>query len=248
MTVRNLAQKSVPDGHPLERGEIRSEPVPSLFHQLFGTRATGVLTVTQRQFSKRVDFEAGCVLFAASNDRDDRLNQWLLSTDAISLKNLMRCLETSLVSRDRLGEVLIRAGLMTPDAGEEWVKLQVRQIIYSIFNWTYGQFSFESKSVEPNSYSLRVTGDAMVLEGVRSITSWARVYEEVGGLNTEYLATRDAPTIVQGLPLLPEERGLLTMCKTPTSLAEMCEASRLKDYDVCKSIWGLLLVGALMKS
>jgi hypothetical protein len=67
-------------------------------------------------------------------------------------------------------------------------------------------------------------------------------------LNAEYLATRRAGEIAAGLPLRPGERKLLRMCAEPTSLGEMCEASRLGDFQACRSVWGLLIVGALMKS
>jgi hypothetical protein len=74
------------------------------------------------------------------------------------------------------------------------------------------------------------------------------VYEQVGGLNSEYRTTKDAATITRDLPLSADEQELLRLCDEPTSLAEMCEASKLSDYDVCRSVWALLVVGALMKS
>ena len=248
MTMGNAARQNPPQAGQVRRGGLHSPTLALLFHHLDTTRATGVLTVENGPILRRIEFDKGHVLFASSNDRDDRLNQILLRADVISLKNLMRALEVSLATRDRLGEVLVRAKLMTPDTVERWVKTQVRQIICGAFGWTAGQFAFEEKPVQADPLSLNVRADAMLIEGVKSIGSWARVYDEVGGLNTEYLATRDAASVIHGLPLLKEERELLGQCKSPTSLEEMCEQSRLKDYDVCKSVWALLLVGALMKS
>ena len=88
----------------------------------------------------------------------------------------------------------------------------------------------------------------MVLEGIKRIDSWARVYEEVGGLNTEYRTTREMPKLTRDLPLSAEEKEILRMCDAPTSLEEICEASKLNDYDACRSVWALLILGALMKS
>ena len=88
----------------------------------------------------------------------------------------------------------------------------------------------------------------MLLEGVKRIDSWVRVYEEVGGLNTEYRTTRHMERLTRDLPLSPDEKALLKMCDAPTSLEEMCEASKLNDFDVCRSVWAMLLLGALMKS
>jgi hypothetical protein len=233
---------------PVHEGAIEATTVPTLFHKLWLKRATGVLTVTDRGISKSDDFDGGYVQFASSTDRDDRFNHVLLQAGAISLPDLMRVMEVSLASRDRLGEVMVRWNLIAPAEAEKWVKVQLRRILISIFDWTQGAFRFEERPIASDPYALNIRGDVMVLEGVRKTRSWSRVYKEVGGLNTEYLATREMPEIVAGLPLGPEEKELLGMCDTPTSLGEMCIASPMLDIQVCRSVWALLIVGALMKA
>ena len=111
---------------------------------------------------------------------------------------------------------------------------------------------FNTASNEPwtpaTPLDMGAPADVMLLEGIKRIQSWARVYEEVGGLNTEYRTTRDMAKITRDLPLSTEEKEILRMCDAPTSLEEICEASKLNDYDVCRSVWALLILGALMKS
>ncbi len=229
-------------------GEIRSQTIPHLFRDLATEGVSGILTIADREVRKTVQFSRGTILFASSNDRDDRLNQILLRADALPLPNLLKALELALATKDRLGEVMVRLKLMSTDEVEKWVKVQVREIIFTLFNWIRGQYSFEEKPVGGESITLGVPGNVIVFEGVRRIISWARVYEEVGGMNTEYRTTKDMPAIVRDLPLVPEERALLDLCDTAMSLGELCEASKLGDYELCKSVWALLIVGALMKS
>jgi len=230
------------------QGEVRSHTLPHLFHELGASRASGLLTVSEREIKKSVQFKDGNVQFASSTDRDDRFNQVLLKADVIPLKNLLKALEVALATKDRLGEVLVMWKMMSASDIEKWVKVQVQEIVCSLFNWTHGHFAFEPQPPAAETITLGVPADAMVIEGVRRVNSWARVYEEVGGLNTEYRATREAPAILGGLPLRPEEKALAAMCDATTSLEEMCEASKLSDYEVCKTVWALLIVGALMKS
>jgi hypothetical protein len=233
---------------PPQRGEVQSRTIPNLFHDLGQRKATGVLSFSGRTVKKQVCFQGGAVQFAVSSDRDDRFNQTLLKAGAIPLKEMMRALEISLSTRDRLGEVMLRMKMMSQADIEKWVKVQVREIIFSLFNRTSGQWTFETRPVGVESIALGTPADILVIEGIRRVASWARIYEEVGGLNAEYLTTARAPAIAAGLPLLPGDRMLLDMCRTPTSLAEMCDASDMGDLQVCRSIWGLLVVGALAKS
>lgn len=232
----------------IRQGEIRPHTLPHLLHDLSASRATGLLTLSQSEIRKSVQLKDGKLLFASSNDRDDRFNQVLLKGNVIPLKNLLKALEVALATKDRLGEVLVLWKMMTEADVEKWVKVQVREIVFSLFHWTRGQFSFEPKPPATETIVLDLPGDVIVVEGVRHIQSWARAYEEVGGLHTEYRSTRDAQAIAAALPLRPDEKALLEMCEAPTSLEEMCEASKLSDYEVCKSVWALLIVGALMKS
>lgn len=229
-------------------GGIRSDTIPLLFHDLCVARASGTLVVSDLELRKTIQFRQGRVQFASSNDKNERLSQFLLMESVISLPDLLKTLEICLGTKDRMGEILIRHKLMSAGEVEKWVKRQVRAIVCSIFAWTRGSYLFTEGAVDDESITIDRPGDALVADGIRSMHSWARAYEQVGGLNTEYRSTRDMPVIIKGLPVRREERSLLKMCDTPTSLGEMCEASKLSDYEVCQAVWWLLIVGALMKS
>jgi Domain of unknown function (DUF4388) len=246
--MKGAAPASASSDSFLRQGELRSNTIPNLFHALWVARASGILTVADRETRKKVGLDKGRLGFASSNDRDDRLSQVLLREGGVPLKDLMKSLEIALATKDRVGEVMIRRKLMTPADVEKWVRFQVTQIVHSLFDWSCGQYQFEEQPAGSESVTIGLTGDAMVIEGVRRMRSWSRAFEEVGGLNAEYRTTRDAPVIVKELPLRPEDHDLLRMCDEPCTLEEMCEASRLSDYDVCKAVWGLLIVGALMKA
>jgi hypothetical protein len=249
--MKGSAQPSQPPVTPprvTRQGEVRSTTVPNLYHEMQVMRATGLLTLTDGPVRKSVQFKNGTVLFASSNSRDDRLNQFLLTAGIIGLKDLMKSLEVMVATKDRLGEVLIRYKMLTPEQVEKYVRVQVCEIVYSMFQWTRGHFTFEPKPPASENITIGLGGDAIVIEGIKRIGSWARVYEEVGGLNAEYRTTREMPEIVKDLPLSQGEKDLLKQCDVPTSLEEMCESSKLPDLDVCRSVWALLLVGALMKA
>jgi hypothetical protein len=230
------------------RGEIQGSTLPVVLADLQARRVTGTLVTVTGQVRRTAQIQNGRIQFAASTDRDDRFNQVLIKAGVIKLKELLRALEIALATRDRLGEVLVRMKMVEPADVEKWVRAQVRGILFNMIEQTSGQWSFEPGPVAAETIRLELPAGTAAFEGVRKVSSWSRVYEQVGGLNAEYLATNDAETIAAALPLFPGERALLTMCRTPTSLGEMCEASQMGDFQVCRSVWGLLLTNALMKS
>jgi hypothetical protein len=230
------------------QGEIRSDTVPSLFHEIHVQKATGILTVSDWEIRKTIHVRDGRVLFAGSSSREDRLSQLLLRENAISLVEVLKALEIGLSTKDRLGEVVVKRQVMTQDVIDKWVRIQVQEIIYSTFHWTQGRFRFDEGPACDERLTIDLSGDAVVAEGIRRMRSWARAYEQIGGLNAEYRTTRDMPAIIKDLPIRPEEIQLLDMCDQTTTLGEMCMASALSDLEVCHSVWWLFVVGALMKS
>ena len=230
------------------RGEIQGSTLPEVLADLQARRATGTLAAVTGSVRRTALLQDGRIQFAASTDRDDRFNQVLIKAGVIKLKDLLRALEIALATRDRLGEVLVRMKMVEPGDVEKWVRAQVRGILFNMIEQTSGQWSFEPGPVPAETIRLELPAGHVAFEGVRKASSWSRVYEQVGGLNAEYLARKDAETIAATLPLFPGEHALLTMCRTPTSLGEMCEASQMGDLQVCRSVWGLLLASALMKS
>lgn len=230
------------------QGEVQARTMPYLFHDLGSSKATGVLTISGRTVKKSVHFKAGHAHFANSTDRDDRFNQTLIRNSVIPLRDVLRSLEIALATRDRLGEVMQRLQILSPEEVTRWVRVQVFEIALSFFERTTGTWRFDPGPVQVEAIAMDVPADVLVLAGVRRMRSWVRIYEEVGGLNAEYLTTRDVEAISRDLPIEPAEKRLLQMCRTATSLGELCEGAGQRDMDVCRSVWALLCVGALIKA
>ena len=229
-------------------GEIQSETLPSLLRRLEAGAQTGTLILQNGPTAKTLWLSRGAVVFAASNEMDDRFFQLLLKRGAVSLPHLIKALETSLKNRQRLGEVLLAQKRITQEDLVRALQDHLKEIVCSIFGWTEGSWRFEGKSAPTESVTLKIHPLALILEGIRRIESWGRVYDAVGGMNTEYRATREAPDLVEKAGLLPGERQVLTFCEEVRTLSEICEVVSLNDFVVCKVVWGLLVIGALMKA
>jgi hypothetical protein len=229
--------------------EIRSDTIPGLVHRLHREAATGRLILRQGPVIKALEFQRGLIPFAASNDRDDRLIQTLLKSGMASLDDLMTALEVSLRSGERLGAVLLARKKLSEEDLDRALQVQLRDIVLSVFAWAGGTWEFEEKSPgAPEKILLRAHPLELIVEGVRRIPSWARVYEAVGGLNTEYRTTKEAPSLAEKARLMPGEQQILVFCQQTRTLSEICESVPMNDFVLCKVVWGLLIAGALMKA
>ena len=227
-------------------GILSSTAFPGLIYSIMRQKETGVLTLTGETAEKAVYIHGGRPVFATSNDRDDRLGHVLFKAGLISLENLMDALDQSLRERKRLGTVLVERGLIRPHDLVEGVMTQVRGIVCGLFQWTRGRYRYAPGPLPTEEViTLKLSAGNMILEGIRKIESWDRIWEAVGGLEAEFRMTPGMEELIKDLNLSLDEWTLLSHCERNISLRELCRASTIKDFEICKLLWALLTLGVV---
>jgi len=234
-------------------GELRSYTLPSLLFGISQTHETGVLTLEQltvsmTQIQKSIYIQSGKPIFAASNDRDDRLGQIFLRKGMISFERLQKSIDRSVAEKKRLGTVLVEEGWVRPGDLVAGVTEQAKEIIYSLFQWTEGTYQFKMGTLPTEEIiTLSISTQNLILEGIRRIQSWYRIQEAIGGLKTRFQTSPALKELTGDMQLSLEEWQLLSVCETPVSLQDICGQTPLKDFDVCRLVWAFLATGILRK-
>ena len=104
----------------LRAGRLEGIGLPDLLWALCRRGATGALTLSRGGTRKSVCIEDGRIVFASSNDPDDRLGELFLKRGTISLDQLEDALHKAHTGK-RLGTLLVEAGFgevtVAPDLG-----------------------------------------------------------------------------------------------------------------------------------
>jgi hypothetical protein len=239
----------------LTRGDDESIPfdgqlVPQLLHAACRERRTGTLLLTRGEVCKRIVFSGGRVMTASSNDRDDRLIRFVITSGLVSLDALHRALEHSLRTRQRLGEVLVAQGVLSRATTHRFLKQQFRHIVRDVLEWPAGSYLFERGDVPEADVAINRNGDALVVEIMRTHSYWARIIESLGGPESVFAAgvILDIDGGAESLGLTDGERRLLERSREPVTLRGLCEYSELSDYEVCRTVWTLLALDALCRA
>jgi hypothetical protein len=179
------------------------------------------------------------VVFATSNSPSDRLGETLLRLGKISVEEYESSLQQISHGR-RQGKVLIEMGAMAPQDLWEGVETQVREIVFSLFEWPTGDFVFEATSL-PQKEKVTVSFDplTLVLEGLRRI-------DPEGALKGRYpdpgLILEGIRDVDQGV-LEPYERHILSVVDGHRSVAEICRESEIGDGETQKTLYALFCAG-----
>ena len=159
----------------LHGGRLEGIGVPDLLWTIWRGRNTGVLSITAGGCTKRVFVEGGRIVFAASEDPNDRLGEMLLREGAINLDQLESAV-ARLDGRKRLGTILVEAGHLSPDGLVKGVLGQVRRIVLGLFPLEEGDYRFVDGPLESDELiKLGMKTAEILLEGVRQIRSFSRI-------------------------------------------------------------------------
>jgi len=166
----------------------------------------------------------------------------------IGLEGLTVAIDRAPREGKRLGTVLVEMGLIQPQDLVEGVRTQVRNIVCSLFLWTRGAYRYRAGDLPTDEViTLRLSAGNTILEGIRKIESWERISEAVGGLQAIYQTTPGLGDMSRDLTLSLEEWTLLSHLEQPLTLRDLCRASQVEDFEICRLLWALMTLGIVTR-
>ncbi|HZS08935.1 MAG TPA: DUF4388 domain-containing protein [Blastocatellia bacterium] len=232
---------------PLEiRGSLQTHSLPEVMRRIYTERRTGELLVVKDVIRRRVYFEMGLAVFAASNRKGDRLGAFLLRRGDIN-QTVFDMINTMVPRGRRFGQMLVEMGIINEDQLTKAVHEQVLSMIYSLFEWTKGDFEFTERTTTnvPADLKLRLSMADIILEGVGRVRDLSVVRRGMGDLNRLIAPSSDPLLRLQQASLRPLEQSLLGQVTEPTDLLSILVFSQQPAADTIRALYGLLSAGFL---
>ena len=230
---------------PVGRGMLEEHGLPDILRPLLREKKTGPLRLTRGRVAKTLYLSDGRLIFATSTDPDDRLGEMLLRKGIISYRSLEESVR-AIKAGKRQGTLLVESGAIRSKDLVEGVTEQVQEIIYGVFQWEEGSFEFQEGDLPSREVIvLRMSTADLVMEGVRRIERWTRIRRGVGGLGQQYALAADSASTMGDMALLKHEVDLIATLDGVMMLEEICAAARQSDFKVCRAVWGLWASGVL---
>ncbi|HJZ10692.1 MAG TPA: DUF4388 domain-containing protein, partial [Acidobacteriota bacterium] len=234
------------EDHLTIRGSLEESALPELLRSVYKSKESGVLTCFIQECRKSIYIHEGQIIFATSTNFDDRLGESLIRYGKITIRHFLDA--TKNVRPDkRLGAILCESGYLPAEDLVEGVRAQVRDIILSLFHITRGPYELVLKNVDTHEMILlNESTDQIIFDGIKSIQSWSRISKGIGSFSSRLLPAQEAEKILFHLELTPEESHLFSLCaKAQFNVEEICGVSYLSNFETCRTLWALMMVGAL---
>ena len=152
-------------------GDLKIQDLTQVLMQLQEEKATGSLILQNHESIKPIHLKEGNIVYASSNLPGDRLGEVLLRLGKISPEQFHRSVELLRETGRQQGAILVEQGYITAKELFEGLKSQVREIIYSLFLWEEGQYWFVQEELPKHAIPLQLDRVELISEILKRIHS-----------------------------------------------------------------------------
>jgi hypothetical protein len=211
--------------------DVRSFALADLLHLIHDSRKSGFLCFAHRDHAKSIYLHEGEVVFATSNQRVDRLGECLLRAGVINLDQLHEA-ERCFEGEGRFG---------TPRELWNGVKYQVEETVRSLFAYTAGVVQFWEGEVQPdNVVRLSLPTGRLVDEGMQRRDELLRFLAVLEDPRVRVVAVEGGDARLSG-----NERSLFSSLASRPSFDDLCRSTGLDPLTAARTVQLLRLVGSV---
>ena len=129
-------------------GSLSEGVLPGVLKELYVGRKTGVLQLERDEQRHGLQFRGGVIVRGETSVKQERLGETLVRHGLLSSQDLERATEVVVRDGRRLGVVLSELGLIDKQRMEDGLALQVRGILQAALSWDEGAYRFEEQPVQ----------------------------------------------------------------------------------------------------
>lgn len=229
------------------RGKLSEASLADVLQLLAMGRKTGCLSIARDSSFGEIHFESGRVVHAFIVNRRERLGDRLVRAGIVAPDTLTRLIAEEKPRDDRvLASLITGKGIAEVSDVEPHQRILVEEVVYKLFSWSHGTFTFETfASGEVPASLLSIAVDALLLEGARRIDEWSVIEKKITGMDLIFEADRTKADALESTDAT--EQRILPLLDGTADLNEVVERTGLSEFDVGKVVFGLVTAGVVQR-
>lgn len=228
------------------KGNLRDFSTTQLLNLVNLARKTGLLMIQGQAGAARLYFREGKLIHANLGSEDGYLSDMLLKAGKLSADQAkMIQAQAEMQSDKQLGLALMNAGAVTQDDIVQSVKDYMLDIVYTLFNWTEGEFQFDQNKLPTDDrIAVPINLENVILEGSRRIQESELLQSELPDLNSVALRFTDNPDArLRNVNLSVEEWRVISFINPRNTIKQIAQSNSMDDFQIRKIVYGMLQAG-----
>ncbi|MGH9904507.1 MAG: DUF4388 domain-containing protein [Pyrinomonadaceae bacterium] len=222
-------------------GELSEHPLAELVREISLKALSGTMRLQHERAKVAVYFDAGQVIYAASNLKELRVGEYLKKQGLISERDLSalgtKRSDASLIAALSSQHVIDRTKI------EAVVANQVADLLRVAMLWSGGKWEFDNRSRLGDPVRIRLDTGTLLMQTARKMES--KYVSSRFPSADELLSPATSQPDVNDL--LPAEGFVLSRLEGPIKLRELIALSGQSEPEAIKMIYGLALSGFLQR-
>lgn len=233
------------------RGNLKIHRITDILLPLVEAKKTGTLIFQSGESKKKLYLRKGDIVFASTNEAKDKLENRLLR-DGIITKEQHQTYTKLLEEKTEAAlsyKLIVKAGLLTPKELYTAVQLQIKDIIYSLFNTNRGAYYFKEKEIDHQKgmIVLKIDTARIIYEGLKKMTSRAIIYSEIGDFAIYFRIASEVPSLFRNIKLNDMELELLKLVLKQKGVRKIIDNATTDSYSSMKSLYTLYAMRLIEK-
>lgn len=226
-------------------GDLKHTRVPRLLNAYYEARHHGELKLRQGTVLKVVYFEAGRVVYAASNLAPERFGRFCLRKGALTEAQLHEAATYAREHSLRTGDALLKRGLLSPSQRRRLLEEQVKEILWSTFAWVEGGYGFSPmRPQRADLVPLSLFPGDLILEGVTRTETLVALRQSMAP-GRRLFPSAAPPYGLHELKLTGPQAMLLTFADGTKTVEDLLALTDLSEREALGTLRGLELSGVL---
>ncbi|MEW6715209.1 MAG: DUF4388 domain-containing protein [Nitrospirota bacterium] len=223
------------------KGELRDFRLSDTFIGLKRTKKTGLLRVTDGGISRSIYYRDGDMIFAASDHKDERLGNMLVTHGQITSKQYALASEEMKKTGERLGKALVSLGYLSPRKVLESVWGQVEGIIMNLFPLRDGGFIFEERPLPTEELiTLNLSTANLIYYGQKRVKGPGAFANELPSPESVLYFSSDPANLFQDLRLDDAGQKVISAVDHKLSIKDIIAKTGLDRAEVIRTAHALL--------
>jgi curved DNA-binding protein CbpA len=222
-------------------GNLKHFPLSDIFLGLQRSEKTGILEMKNGPILKKIYIKNGDMIFAASNQEEDRLGEVLVKAGKLTLEQYYQSIESMKKTGKRQGAVLVELGYLKPKDLIWAVTHQVEEIILSLFQWEAGEFEFKEVVLPSEEViTLKLSAANLIYRGIKKIDNFTYLKDGFFPMDAILGYSADPMDLFQDIRLEEQDKEILFLIDGSRNVQDILSLSPLDNLQTMKMLYALM--------
>jgi hypothetical protein len=223
-------------------GLLKFYPLHDILLDMQRSDSTGIIEFRNGPIYKRIHIKNGVMVFATSNQEEDRLEEILLRGGKITIDQYYQSVDIMKKERKLQGRALVELGYLKPKELVWAVQNQSEEIILSLFRWEEGEVMFIEGPLPEETITLKLSAASLIFSGIKRINKPEYLKNICPTMDTILYYSIEPMNLFQDINLTESDKYILSLIDGDLTIKEILSISSLGNFQTLKTLCAFISI------